>query len=147
MQLSPHFTLSELTKSSLAKRHGIDNLPKSCEIVNLKRLAVQILEPVRLHYNIPFSPSSGFRCLAVNRLAGSGDGSQHVQGEAADFELPGIANMDLALWIKSNLVVDQLILEFHNVDDPSSGWIHCSYVKQGNRNQCLIYDGHKYKEF
>lgn len=147
MNLSPHFTLSELTKSSLAKRHGIDNLPGLCEIANLKRLAAQVLEPVRLRYNIPFSPSSGFRCLAVNRLAGSGDGSQHVKGEAADFELPGVANMDLALWIKANLVFDQLILEFHNVDDPASGWCHVSLIEENNRQQCLIFDGKNYKEF
>ncbi len=147
MDLSKNFTLAELTRSVLALRHGIDNIPGPCEIANLERLAAQVLEPVRSHYNIPFSPSSGFRCLAVNRLAGSKDTSQHVTGEAADFELHSIANMDLALWIKANLAFDQVILEFHNTDDPASGWIHCSVKETGNRGQCLIFDGTNYTEF
>lgn len=147
MNLSAHFTLKELTHSALALRHGIKNLPEPHEIANLKRLAVEILEPVRLHFNIPFSPSSGYRGPAVNRLAGSGPTSQHLTGQAADFELPGIANRDLAEWIKVNLTFDQLILEFHNEDDPASGWIHCSVKETDNRGQCLIFDGKSYKEF
>ena len=147
IRLSPHFTLKELTRSALAARHDIQNLPEPHEIANLKRLAVKILEPVRLHYNIPFSPSSGYRNPAVNRLAGSKPTSQHLTGEAVDFEIPGIANRDLAEWIKANLTFDQLILEFHNVDDPASGWLHVSVKENNNRQQSLIYDGHKYKEF
>lgn len=147
MQLSPHFTLKELTHSALALRHGIENLPALNEIANLKRLAVQILEPVRLHYNIPFSPSSTYRSPAVNILAGSSSKSQHLTGDAADFEIPGIANRDLADWIKANLPFDQLILEFHNENDPSSGWVHCGVKETGNRFQCLIFDGKQYSEF
>ena len=146
-QLSKHFTLNELTRSALAVRHGIDNTPDEVALSNLRRVAAQILEPVRLHYNIPFSPSSGFRCLAVNRLAGSGDTSQHVKGEAVDFEIPTVPNMDLALWIKAKLTFDQLILEFHDVDVPDSGWCHVSLKKENNRQQCLIFDGKAYKEF
>ena len=147
IRLSPHFTLKELTRSALAARHDIQNLPEPHEIANLKRLAVKILEPVRLHYNIPFSPSSGYRNPSVNRLAGSKPTSQHSKGQAADFEVPGVANRDLAEWIKVNLTFDQLILEFHDEDDPASGWIHCSVKETGNRGQCLIFDGTNYREF
>lgn len=148
MYLSPHFTLKELTRSALAMRHGIDNTPRlTSEIANLEQLTQNILQPVRNHFGVPFSPSSGYRCPRVNRLAGSSDKSQHVKGQAADFEVPGLANKDLADWIKDNLDFDQLILEFYNEADPAYGWIHCSYVKQGNRNQCLIFNGINYRSF
>ena len=99
MQLSDHFTLSELTKSSTAERRGIANEPGSTEIENLITVCDQILEPVREHYGIPFAPNSGFRGLELNRAIGSSDTSQHVKGEAVDFEVPGIANKDVALWV------------------------------------------------
>jgi len=147
IKLSPHFTLRELTHSALAVRHGIDNLPEPSDIVRLKRLSMEILEPVRSHYGIPFSPSSGYRSPAVNKLAGSGSTSQHVKGEAVDFEVPGIANASLAQWIKDNLIFDQLILEFHSPAVPYSGWAHVSLIDGNNRHQSLIFDGKRYREF
>lgn len=137
MQLSPHFSLAELTKSQVALRRGLDNTPGVGEIANLARLAAGILEPVRAHYGVPFAPSSGYRSLILNRLIGSHDNSQHVAGEAADFEVPGVGNAEVARWIAVSLDFDQLILEFHQPDDPASGWVHCSLKGEGNRRQTL----------
>jgi zinc D-Ala-D-Ala carboxypeptidase len=142
MQLSDHFTLSELTKSSTAERRGIANEPGSTEIENLITVCDQILEPVREHYGIPFAPSSGFRGLELNRAIGSSDSSQHVKGEAVDFEVPGIANKDVALWVMENCEFDQLILEFYKEGIPDSGWVHCSYIMEGdNRKSARVFDG------
>ena len=58
----------------------------------------------------------------------------------------GEDNKTLAKYIKSNLIFDQLILEFYNSTDPNSGWVHCSYDKNNNRKQSLIYDGKNYTE-
>lgn len=146
-RLTDHFTLNEFTRSALALRHGIANEPAALEIVNMTRLARHVLEPVRQHFGRAFSLSSGYRSPQVNALAGSKLTSQHVTGHAADFEIPTIANRDLADWIKANLVFDQLILEFHHADDPKSGWVHCSYRQQHNRQNCLIFNGTDYKEF
>ena len=66
--------------------------------------------------------------------------SQHVADDsaaAADFEIPGVDNRELASWIKNELEYDQLILEFYRDNEPSSGWIHCSYSTNSNRNQSL----------
>jgi len=94
------------------------------------------------HYGIPFIPNSGFRCLELNRAIGSSDRSQHTTGEAVDFEVPGISNREVALWVKENCKFDQLILEFYKEGDPSSGWVHCSYVIEGeNRKSARIFDG------
>ncbi len=140
-RLSEHFTLEELSKSQTAERQGIDNLPRLPEdaliVENLTRVCARILEPVRAHYGIPFSPSSGYRSLALNRAIGSRDTSQHVKGEAVDFEVPGIANPDLAAWIDDNLDYDQLILEFYRPGQPNSGWVHCSVTAGSNRHMAL----------
>jgi|TARA_R110002153_G_scaffold63621_1_gene170621 zinc D-Ala-D-Ala carboxypeptidase len=142
MKLSDHFTLSELTKSSTAERLGMENEPGPTEIENLIMVCDQILEPVRNYYDIPFTPNSGFRCLNLNREIGSSDGSQHVKGEAVDFEVPGIPNKEVALWVKDNCEFDQLILEFYKEGIPDSGWVHCSHtIKKNNRKSARVFDG------
>ena len=142
MKLSEHFSLSELTKSSTAERKGISNEPDEEAIENLILVCDQILEPVRNHYGKPFVPNSGFRCLELNRAIGSSDKSQHVTGQAVDFEVPGEDNKDVALWVVENCTFDQLILEFYKEGEPTSGWVHCSYViERENRKSARVFDG------
>jgi hypothetical protein len=147
MMLSTHFSLSELTKSSTATRKGIDNTPDDTAMENLIVLCSEILEPVREHYGIPFVPNSGFRGLELNRAIGSSDGSQHVTGNAVDFEVPGIDNKEVALWVKENCDFDQLILEFYKEGVPASGWVHCSYdVGKEHRKSARIFDGSNWSD-
>ena len=142
MKLSDHFSLQELTKSSTAERRGIANEPDDEAVENLIMVCEMVLEPVREQYGIPFIPNSGFRCLELNRAIGSSDRSQHTTGEAVDFEVPSISNKEVALWVKENCKFDQLILEFYKEGDPASGWVHCSYVIEGeNRESARIFDG------
>ena len=126
MRLSRNFTLSELTRSQTATRRGIDNTPGEEEIKNLERVCSEILQPVREHFGVAFSPSSGFRSVALCEAIGSSSKSQHAKGEAVDFEIPGQDNKFVAEWIRDNLNFDQLILEYYTPEDPTSGWIHCS---------------------
>ena len=141
MMLSDHFSLAEFTKSQTAIRKGIKNDPNDAAIENMRLLCENILEPVRQHYDIPYKLNSGFRCLALNEAVGSSSRSQHVTGQAADFEIPTIANKDLAHWIMDNLDYDQVLLEFYKEGDPSSGWVHCSYDNGNNRKQAKKFDG------
>jgi zinc D-Ala-D-Ala carboxypeptidase len=60
-----------------------------------------------------------------------------LQGFAADIEIPGIANADLAEWIKDNCEFKQLILEFYTPGVPDSGWVHVSYDPNDNKKQVL----------
>ena len=135
MNLSENFKLHELVKSSTASRYGIDNTPNAAQIANLKLVCEKILEPVRANYHKPIIPSSGFRCLELNRRIGSKDSSQHTKGQAVDFEITGVDNKDLFDWIRDNLEFDQLILEFYKSGIPNSGWCHCSFLRVGNRQQ------------
>ena len=147
MQLSGHFSLSELTKSQTAVRKGIDNKPTLDHIENLTELCTHILEPTRRNFGKPMVISSGYRSEELCEAIGSSKNSQHAKGEAADFEMFGVDNKELAKYIKNNLIYDQLILEFYNPDDPSSGWVHCSYNKEENRKQSLLYNGKDYTEW
>ena len=139
MNLTPHFTLDEMVKSQTALRMGLDNTPDADQLENLLTLCESVLEPVRVHWDKPVVVNSGFRSLPVNRAIGSKDSSQHAKGEAADIEIPGIDNLVLYYWIAEELDFDQLILEFYN-GEPSSGWVHVSYVGPENRNETLRID-------
>ena len=112
MKLTENFSLVELTKSQTAERKGIDNTPSTEHQDNLKSLCTRILQPIRDHFNRVVSVSSGYRseerCLAI----GSKTTSQHAKGEAADFEIFGVSNKELADWINENLYYDQFILEY-----------------------------------
>ncbi len=137
MNLSKSFTLNELTKSQEATRLGIDNTPNEEHILNLKLLCENVLQPIRDFYGMPLSVSSGYRSAALCEAIGSSSKSQHTKGQAADFEIFGVANKDLADFIVKNLDYDQCILEFWNENEPNSGWVHCSFNALGNRKQFL----------
>jgi len=137
MKLTTNFSLAELTASQVAARQGINNNPTAGQIENLKRLCESILQPIRNHYDSPVIISSGFRSAELCIAIGSTIHSQHAKGEAADLQVIGVDNKALAKYIKENLDYDQLILEFYKDNEPTSGWIHCSYSTDRNRNQSL----------
>lgn len=125
--LSKNFTLNELCQSEYALRNGIDNTPSVEVVANLKNLAVNVLQPIRDSYGKGVKINSGYRSPAVNKAIGGSTTSDHCKGMAADIEIPGVPNHDLAEWIKSNLKYTQLILEFYTKGIPDSGWVHVSY--------------------
>ena len=137
MNLSENFTLQELIYSDTAIRRGIDNKPNDETIENLKIVCENILEPVREYFKAPVVISSGYRSVEVCEAVGSSAKSQHTKGQAADFEIFGIPNKDVADWIVNNIDFDQCILEFWNEKEPNSGWVHCSFNAAGNRKQYL----------
>ena len=137
MQLSKNFNLLELTKSQTAERKGIENTPSTEHQENLKRLCESILQRVRDHFGRVVSVSSGYRSEELCTAIGSKTTSQHARGEAADFEIYGLSNKQLADWINENLDYDQLILEYWKKEDPNAGWVHCSYNVNVNRKQSL----------
>ena len=103
MNLTANFTLSEMTKSDTALRLGLENQPDEQQLAALKVLAEKVLQPVRDHYGKGVKVNSALRTLPVNRAIGSSDNSHHVRGMAADIEIPGVANADLAQYIVDNL--------------------------------------------
>jgi uncharacterized protein YcbK (DUF882 family) len=137
MNLTANFTLAEMTKSETALRHDMDNTPGETEIANLKALCENILQPVRDQFQKGVKVNSGFRHPEVNAKVGGSKTSDHCQGQAADIEIPGVPNADLAQWIVDNLEFRQVILEFYTPGVPDSGWVHVSYVAGDNKKQVL----------
>ena len=136
MKLSAHFSLNELTKSDTATRHDIDNTPTMQVIENLQDLVDNVLQPLREKFG-PIVVTSGYRSPAVNTKIGGSTTSDHCHGYAADFEVLGMDNRELALYIRNNIKFKQLILEFYRDGVPDSGWVHCSFQKDANKGQVL----------
>lgn len=128
-QLSPHFTLAEMIRSSTAPRRGIRNLPGAAEIVALSLLCEKVLEPVRAHFEAPVIVTSGYRSPRLNVAIGGSASSQHCKGEAADFTVAGQSNLSVCQWLLRFLNYDQLIYEFGE-----EGWVHCSFSAHRRRN-------------
>jgi len=121
---SPNFSMDELTHSDTAERHGIDNTPNDNEKENLYKLAMEMEDVRELLNNKPIFISSGYRCLALNKLLGSKKTSSHIKGLAADFTCRqfGTPNEIVFAIINSKIEFDQIILE-HN------SWVHISFCK------------------
>ena len=137
MNLTPHFTLDELTASESAERNGWDNSPNDAELENLKRLA-DFLEQVKVVLGgKPIMINSAFRSKKVNDSVGSKDTSQHRIGCAADIRVPGMTPDEVVRKvIASGIGYDQVIREFDL-------WTHISVpnsVDTSPRKQALIID-------
>ncbi|MBI4293350.1 MAG: peptidase M15 [Betaproteobacteria bacterium] len=130
MQISPHFTLIQLVRSETADAHGIDNAAPPELIDNLTRLA-QGLEQVQALLGHPLAISSAYRCPELNAIVGGAQASQHVLGEAADFDCPEFGTpLEVALAIAaSGIRYDQVILEY-------ARWVHISF-NAAPRNRLL----------
>lgn len=146
MNLSPHFTLAELTRTS----SGLANVPNAAETKALAALATSLLEPIRAKFG-PVSIHSGYRSKAVNEAIGGSKSSQHMKGEAADFHCPGAALEVVMKWIvtESGLRYGQVILEGHTAGEPT--WIHLSLGapwRLGSQcQQALTFDGKSYHQW
>jgi len=137
MNLSHNFSLKELTKSDTATRLGIDNTPNEETIDNLKTLCDKVLQPVREHFGKSVTINSGYRSPESNAAVGGSKTSDHCKGQAADIEIDGVPNPELAQWIMDNLEYTQLILEFYTQGIPDSGWVHVSYDPNNLKKQEL----------
>lgn len=132
MALSPHFILGEMLVSQTGARLGLRNVPRPEHVEALRLLCVNVLEPVRVHYGQPVLVSSGYRSPAVNRAVGGSRTSQHTKGEAADFTVRGVPNIDVCRWLHRYRNYDQLIYEFG-----AAGWVHVSWSATRMRNMEL----------
>ena len=140
MKISEHLDLSEVTRSESAKRKGISNEPTAEHLENFKKLAENIFEPIRNHFNVPIHISSGYRSKALNTSIGGSLTSQHCSGEAIDIDMDGssngVTNKMVFDFIKSTLNFDQMIWEFGNSNNPD--WVHVSYESTGKQRKQIL---------
>lgn len=124
-QLSPHFSLAELTRSSVAQARGLSNTPPP-ELVPRLILTAEMLERIRATLGVPVTVTSGYRSPQVNIAVGGATSSDHTQGHAADIVAPGYGTpYDIARALAplvSTLGIGQLILE----GIKGKRWVHVS---------------------
>ena len=137
MNLTTNFSLAEMTRSDTALRLDLPNTPRQEQITNMQELAFNVLQKVRDNFAKGVKVNSGFRHPDVNAKVGGSKTSDHCKGMAADIEIPGVANADLAQWIVDNCDFRQVILEFYTIGIPNSGWVHVSYNPADNKKQVL----------
>lgn len=113
MNLSPNFTLDELTVSQEAARRGLSNVPTPEVVEELRRLATLVLQPLRDHLARRIVVTSGYRSPAVNSAVGGAKHSAHMRGHAADIIVPGVSPFAVCqIVVALDLPFDQLIHEF-----------------------------------
>lgn len=140
-KISENLSLIEVTRSSTAKRLGIDNTPTPEHLANLKLLAQKIFEPIRAHFGKPIGVSSGYRSAELNKATpGASTTSQHSSGEALDLDQDstgtGITNKQVFDYIKNTLEFDQLIWEYGTDKNPD--WVHVSYESKGKQRKQIL---------
>ena len=144
MQLSPNFSLEELTRSEAAARNGWDNTPNDQELENLKRLAGLLQDVKAAVGGKPVLINSGFRSKLVNDAVGSKDTSQHRLGCASDLRVPGMTPRQVVeACIEAQVPFDQIILEF-------DAWTHISVPNTPDaapRGSKLIIDRQGVRQF
>lgn len=143
MNLSPHFTFDELTRTGQTALQAKNREEAKQYMKALTDLAA-MLEVIRAKFG-PVKVTSAFRGPSVNAAAGGSKSSQHLVGEAADIGC-GVSDEELHKWIvtESGLAFGQCILE----KPPGKSWVHISLGK-GYRDpkrclESLYFDGKTY---
>lgn len=119
MQLSPHFTLEEMTVTQV--RGASNNVPLSLLPV-IKDTALRMEEVRSLLGNAPITVTSGYRSPFVNKIVGGSITSAHMSGRAVDFIAPSFGTpLEVAKAISASAIAfDQLIWE-------EETWVHISF--------------------
>lgn len=137
MQLSPHFSLAELTLSQTASRMGLDNAPPRAIFDALKDTAAK-MEAIRTLLGVPIVVTSGYRSPQVNRAVGGAHDSAHCKGFAIDFIAPAFGTpFQVAKAIKD---ADPLI-EFDQLIYECGQWCHISFDPLNRRQIMTFQDG------
>jgi zinc D-Ala-D-Ala carboxypeptidase len=133
MMLSENFSLEEMIRSDAAIRLGIRNVPDDTQTDNLRRLCVEILEPLRAGIGKPIRITSGLRVPVLNTIIGGVSNSDHCLGRAADIQVEGMSAKSVCEAIKSlDLPYRQVIHEF-------GAWCHVSIGGRAEppKRECL----------
>ena len=137
--LTAHFDLGEMTVTQQRGTDGrlLANMPDAAELHYLRKLCVEVLEPVRALWGCPVRVTSGFRSYDVEMRVSGKDFGQHRRGQAADVAPAGALDIVEAyerVW-RSAIPFDQLLLE----QKGDARWIHISCAPDGHepRRQAL----------
>lgn len=128
MRLGKHFQLREFLRSETAQRMGRHiEQPPDAVVAQLRRLVVNILDPLREQIGLPIMILSGWRPLWLNSAVGGSRNSDHMSGNAADILVAGMSTLRTCMVLQeSKWPIKQCIHEF-----PPNGWVHVSIAPGG----------------
>lgn len=138
-KLSKNFSLDELTASTTALNHKIDNTPTEEIKERLTMLAQTVLQPIRDAWRGAIIVKSGYRCPDVNKAVGGAKTSQHMKGEAADIVVGDkernkrLFNLIYKLMQQGKIEVGQLI------DEYNYSWVHVSLHRSNKPNNQVLH--------
>ena len=124
--------------SRTATRLSLNNKPNDDQVQNMRLIAEEVFEPLRVWVGGPIKINSFFRSPELNKAIGGSTKSQHCHGQAIDLDdtFGRATNAEMFEFIRKYLDFDQMIWEFGDEDNPD--WVHVSYVSEDkNRNRCL----------
>ena len=92
-QLSEHFNSTEFDC------HGSG----CCDETLINEVLLEYLEKIRMHFNVPVTLTSAYRCPTHNSspTVGGATGSRHIKGDAADIVVKGVAPRTVAQYAES----------------------------------------------
>lgn len=131
--LSPHFSLYELTVTSNADLQAANRELTAEQLIKLQHLADHC-EKIRELVGRPVKIHSGFRSDALNGATiGSSSTSQHPRCEAVDLDVPGQTVLEtfellLAAAKAGKFAFGQLIIESARRPYGAVEWLHCSVI-------------------
>ena len=137
LMLSPHFSYEEMTRSTWARLHRVDNTPDDLQLAALINICWKLGEPLREMFG-PIYVNSGFRSETVNTGVHGVGGSKHLSGEAMDIRINSVEQgKGYFKFIQKNVDFDQLLFEYNK---QGVMWLHCSVCldPKENRHQAII---------
>ena len=130
--LTEHFSYNEMTRSTWAETHRVDNIPDALQLSALINLCHVLLEPLRRQFGT-IHINSGFRSEAVNTGVHGVGASKHLTGEAVDIRIPDVeTGRAYYRFILQNIDFDQLLFEYNR---HGGMWIHCSVCLDPKQNR------------
>lgn len=136
LMLSPHFSYEEMTRSTWARLHRVDNTPNDLQLAALINICWKLGEPLREVFG-PIYVNSGFRSETVNTGVHGVGNSKHLSGEAMDIRIETVEQgMEYFKFIQKNVDFDQLLFEYNK---RGAMWLHCSVCldPKENRHQAI----------
>lgn len=150
MNLTPHFTLEELTNTShisLVQSNRMSAENSEC-VMKALHMTAELLEQIREVIDCPMTITSGFRMPVLNKSVGGSPTSKHTQGLCADFIPIGmpVAEAFFMIMDKKDKIPNLRKCIIEGVKGKT--WIHVQskVSKEEGTNFYATTDGKTYKE-
>ncbi|MCF2611653.1 D-Ala-D-Ala carboxypeptidase family metallohydrolase [Fusobacterium perfoetens] len=79
-----YFTVEEISRSEMANKSNIKNIPNRLELHNIETITIPQMNIIREFLGVPIIVNSGYRCKELNRKVGGVYNSKHLEGLAVD---------------------------------------------------------------